>query len=110
MITHPRIEAYELKEALRAVFAGDLDEDDVLTMLGRWCSWAQRRKHQGGILAAIARKLANGRHEGLNAKVRLIIRRAYGFHSAENALALILLACGPVTLTLPYHTRCDPHS
>jgi transposase len=115
--------AYELKEALRAVFAGDLDEDEVLTMLGRWCSWAQRcripqfvkvgktiRKHQGGILAAITRKLANGRHEGLNAKVRLIIRRAYGFHSAENALALILLACGPVTLTLPYHTRCDPHS
>ncbi|WP_157951441.1 transposase [Rhodococcus opacus] len=115
--------AYELKEALRAVFAGDLSDEEVQTMLGRWCSWAQRcripqfvkvgktiRKHQGGILAAVTRKLANGRHEGLNAKARLIIRRAYGFHSAENALALISLACGPVTLTLPYHTGGDPHS
>ncbi|MDQ1322093.1 MAG: transposase, partial [Actinomycetota bacterium] len=35
---------------------------------------------------------------------RLIIRRAYGFHTAEHALAMIMLACGPVTLELPYHT------
>ncbi|MFF0284581.1 ISL3 family transposase, partial [Rhodococcus aetherivorans] len=33
--------AYELKEALRAVFAGDLDDEEVIVMLGRWCSWAQ---------------------------------------------------------------------
>jgi hypothetical protein len=46
----------------------------------------------------------------VNNKVRLIIRRAYGFHTAENALALILLTCGPVTLTLPYHTGDHPHS
>ncbi|QIX53882.1 ISL3 family transposase [Rhodococcus sp. DMU1] len=115
--------AYELKEALRAVFAGDLDVDQVPTMLGRWCSWAQRcripqfvkvgrtiREHQGGILAAVTRGLANGRHEGLNNKVRLIIRRAYGFHTAENALAMVMLTCGPVTLTLPYHTDRHPHS
>ena len=36
---------------------------------------------------------SNGRHEGLNTKVRLLIRRAYGFHSAEAALALVMLAC-----------------
>lgn len=28
--------------------------------------------------------------------------RAYGFHFARAALALILFACGPVTLTLPH--------
>ena len=28
----------------------------------------------------------------------------YGFHNAENALAMIMLVCGPVTLELPYHT------
>jgi transposase len=117
------VRAYELKEALRAVFAGDLDDEVVIEMLGRWCGWAQRcripqfvklgrtiRKHLDGIIAAVERGLANGRHEGLNNKVRLIIRRAYGFHTAENALALILLACGPVTLTLPYHTATHPHS
>ncbi len=111
------VRAYELKEALRAVFAGDLDQDDVLAMLRKWCGWAQRcrirqfvkvgktiRKHLDGILAAVERGLANGRHEGLNNKVRLIIRRAYGFHTAGNALALIMLSCGPVTIELPYHT------
>ena len=41
--------------------------------------------------------------------LRLIINRAYGFHSAEAALSL-MLACGPVTLKLPYHTRSHPHS
>ena len=54
--------------------------------------------------------LSNGRHEGLNTKVRLLIRRAYGFHSAEAALALVMLACGPVKLELPYHTSRHPHS
>jgi hypothetical protein len=46
--------------------------------------------------------LSNARAEALNNKVKLIVRRAYGFHSARAALALILLACGPVTLTLPH--------
>jgi transposase len=115
--------AYQLKEALREVFAGDLDAVTVAELLDRWCARAQRsrirefikagrtiRKHRGGIDAAIDRGLSNGRHEGLNTKVRLLIRRSYGFHSAEAALALILLACGPVTLELPYHTGGHPHS
>jgi transposase len=62
------------------------------------------RKHRDGITAAIDRGLSNGRHEGLNNKIRLIIRRAYGFHSAQTALATIMLTCGPVNLQLPYHT------
>lgn len=109
--------AYQLKESLRAVFAGDLDPTDTSVMLDRWCSKAQRsripefvktartiRKHRDGIDAAIDRGLSNGRQEGLNNKVRLIIRRAYGFHSPEAALATVMLACGPVNLKLPYHT------
>jgi len=115
--------AYQLKEALREVFAGDLDTATVAELLNRWCARAQRsripefikagrtiRKHRAGIDAALERGLSNGRHEGLNTKVRLLIRRAYGFHSAKAALALILLACGPVTLKLPYHTGGHPHS
>ena len=60
------------------------------------------RKHRDGILAARRLGLSNARAEELNNKVKLIVRRAYGFHSARAALALILLACGPVTLTLPH--------
>ncbi|MGH3919378.1 MAG: ISL3 family transposase [Pseudonocardiaceae bacterium] len=109
--------AYQLKEALRAVFAGDLDPADTNVMLDRWCSKAQRsripefvkaartiRKHRDGSNAAIDHGLSNGRQEGLNNKVRLIIRRAYGFHSAKATLATVMLACGPVNLELPYHT------
>ena len=109
--------AYQLKEALRAIFAGDLTQAQVLELLARWCSRAQRcripdfvktaqtiRKHTAGITAAISRKLSNGRHEGLNNKIRTMTRRAYGFHSPEAALALIMLTCGPTTLKLPYHT------
>jgi len=29
-------------------------------------------------------------------------RRSYGFHTPEAALALIMLACGPVEIKLPY--------
>ena len=61
------------------------------------------RKHRAGIDAAIDRGPSNGRHEGLNTKVRLLIRRAYGFHSAEAALALVMLACGPVNRTAIPH-------
>jgi transposase len=46
--------------------------------------------------------LSNARAEALNNKAKLIVRRAYGFHSARAALALILLACGHATLTLPH--------
>jgi transposase len=59
------------------------------------------RKHRNGILAAIRLGINQGRTEALNNKVRLITRRAYGFHSAEAALALLLLTCGPITLQPP---------
>lgn len=108
---------------LRAVFAGDLDPAIVDQLLDRWCSRAQRsripefvkagrtiRKHRAGINAAITRGLCNGRHEGLNTKVRLIIRRAHGFHTPEAALALVQLTRGPVTLELPYHNGRHPQS
>ncbi len=107
--------AYQLKEALRAIFAGGLDDEEVADMLDRWCQWAQRcrlgpftktgrtiRKHRDGILAAIRLGINNARIEGLNNQVRLIVRRAFGFHSAQAALALVMLSCGPIQLVLPH--------
>jgi transposase len=115
--------AYALKEALRAIFAGDLSEDEVAMLLDRFCSKAQRsglkpfvtlaktiRKRRGGILAAVRLGINNARHEGLNRRVRLIINRAYGFHSANAALALIMVTLGPITHVLPHerHPTADP--
>ena len=45
------------------------------------------------------------RREAMNNKVKLIVRRAYGFHSARAALALVHLTCGPVTPTLPHEQK-----
>lgn len=112
--------AYTLKEALRGIFAPDLTLEDVTVLIDRFLSRAARsrlqpfirlgqtiRKHRDGILAAIRLGINQGRTEALNNKVRLIIRRAYGFHSPEAALALVLLTCGPITLQPPHelHTR-----
>lgn len=107
--------AYELKEALRGIFAPGLSLDDVGELLTRFCSRASRsripafvrlartiRKHRDGILAAVGLGVTNARAEALNNKVRLITRRAYGFHSANAALALVMLTCGPITLQPPH--------
>jgi transposase len=112
--------AYGLKEALRGIFAGDLDVAEVSLLLDRFCSRASRsglkpfvtlaktiRTRRVGILAAIRLGINNAQHEGLNRRVRLIINRAYGFHSARAALALVMLSLGPITHVLP-HERSDP--
>ena len=83
------------KEALRAVFAGDRTTDEVAMLLDRFCSKASR----SGL------KPNNTRHEGLNRRVRLIINRAYGFHTANAALALIMLTLGPINHVLPHERQ-----
>ncbi|MGW9031321.1 ISL3 family transposase, partial [Streptomyces sp. NPDC055722] len=107
--------AYRLKESFRAIFAGDLDAEEAGELIDRWTSQAQRsqlpafvkvartiRKFRDGILASIRLRINNGRAEGLNNHVRLLIRRAYGFHTATAALSLVMLTCGPITLVLPW--------
>jgi transposase len=107
--------AWALKEMVRAIFAPGLTEHVVAELIDRLLSRLSRsrlkpfvrlgrtiRRHRNGILAARRLKLSNARAEALNNKVKLIVRRAYGFHSARAALALIHLTCGPVTLTLPH--------
>ena len=107
--------AWAMKEMVRAIFApgltvGAVDEliDRLLTRLSRsrlkpFVRLGRTiRKHRTGILAARRMKLPNARAEALNNKAKLITRRAYGFHSANAALALIHLTCGPITLTLPH--------
>lgn len=107
--------AYTLKEAVRGIFEPGLSFEDVTVLIDRLLSRLARsrldpfiklgktiRNHRNGILAAIRLGINQGRTEALNNKVRLITRRAYGFHSAKAALALIMLTCGPITLHLPH--------
>jgi len=103
---------------VRGIFAAGLTERAVAELIDRLLSRLSRsrlkpfvrlgrtiRKHRDGILAARRLGLSNARAEALINKVKLIVRRAYGFHSANAALALIHLTCGPVTLTLPHEHK-----
>jgi len=79
-----------------------------------WLSWASRsrlkpfvrvartvRKHFDGILAYIKDRLTNGVVEGINNRLRMIARRAYGFHSHHPLVAMLFLCCGGIELSPP---------
>jgi transposase len=69
-------------------------------MLDDWITWARRCRltpfakpattitdQRAGILAAIQHGLSNARVEAINTQIRLITRRAFGFHSPTGAPA-----------------------
>lgn len=109
----PLYRAYLLKEALADVFR-EATVATAATELGRWIAWAARsrlqpfvrvaktvRRHRRGILAYFRTRLTNGLAEGINNKLRVIARRAFGFHGAEALIAMLFLCCGGVTLAPP---------
>lgn len=82
--------------------------------LESWARWASHsrlkpfvklsntvRNFKEGILAYVSTGLSNGLVEGLNNKIRLLTRRAFGFHGAEALAAMIYLCCGGIELTPP---------
>ena len=85
---------------------------------GRVAAWASRsrlapfvklaktvRKHAAGILAYLDTKMTNGIVEGINNKLRVIARRAYGFHSHGALISMLFLCCGGIQLAPPLPTR-----
>jgi transposase len=86
-------------------------------LLRAWLDWASRsrlqpfvraartiRQHLAGILAYIRTRLSNGLVEGLNGKIRVVTRRAYGFHSHQALSAMIFLTCGGIHIDPPLPT------
>ena len=86
----------------------------VRRALLRWLSWATRsrlapfvrvartiRRHFQGVLAYANERLTNGIVEGFNNKLRMIARRAYGFHGHEPLIAMLFLCCGGIALHPP---------
>jgi transposase len=87
---------------------------DAIALLDAWLQWARRSRLQpfvklartiteqrSGIEAAIRHRLSNARVEQVNTQIRLITRRAFGFHSPHAALALAMLALGGLCPPLP---------
>jgi transposase len=109
----PLFRAYLLKESLAAVFE-ETSRDDAEREIDRWLAWASRsrlkpfvdvartiRKKKDGVLAYVTTRLTNGLVEGFNNKLRMIARRAFGFHSADALIGMLFLCCGGVTTSPP---------
>ncbi len=105
--------AYLLKEQLRLVFH-EPDSQAAIALLDAWLAWARRcripsfvklaktiREHRCGIVATLTHRLSNARTEAVNTTLRLITRRAYGFHSADALIALAMLTVGGLRPSLP---------
>ena len=104
--------AWELKEALRYLYR--VEYDLIRPYLRAWITAALRSrlpafrnlaktvtKNFDGICAAAELGLSNSRLEGINGKIRLIIRRGYGYHTTEALAAAIYLCLGGITIRLP---------
>jgi transposase len=104
--------AYLLKEQLRQIYR--LDPGPAIKLLDGWLAWARRCRlpsfvklaktitaQRPGIVAAIENNLSNARVEKANTQIRLIARRAFGFHSAEALIALAKLTLSELCPPLP---------
>ena len=105
--------AYLLKETLARAL-DYLQPKRAADTLREWLAWASRsklkpfvkaartiRKRFDGILAYVKGRLTNGFAEGINNKLRMIARRAFGFHSADALIAMLFLNCGDIRLDPP---------
>jgi transposase len=105
--------AWELKEQLRDLYR-DVTPAHAAAHLKAWCTSALRsripafknlvrrlRKHFDAIIAAVQLGLSNSRLEGINAKIRLIQRRGYGYRNIDSLLSMIYLCLGGIEITLP---------
>jgi transposase len=104
--------AYLLSQQLREIYRVGLK--DAIALLDAWLAWARRcrlapfiklartiTEQRSGIEAAIRNELSNARVEQVNTQIRLITRRAFGFHSPHAAIALAMLALGGLCPPLP---------
>jgi transposase len=104
--------AYLLKEQLRQIYR--LPADHAIKLLERWIAWARRCRlkpfvklartitdQRAGITAAIRHGLSNARVEAINTQIRLLTRRAFGFHSPDALIALTMLSLAGLCPPLP---------
>jgi transposase len=105
--------AWELKEGIRDLYRR-INPQDARLYLKRWITSAlrsripafvnlarQMRHNYDQIIAAVELGLSNARLEGINAKIRLIQRRGYGYPSTDSLATMIYLCLGGITLKLP---------
>lgn len=99
-VTPELMEMYEYKEPWRDIFDSEITEDEGLDKIGKWLKSAQQyfpkscdtiRRWLGEILAYFDNRTSQGIVEGINQKIKLIKRRAYGMTNFDNFQRRILL-------------------
>ncbi len=65
------------------------------------------RKHYDRTPAYVRVHLANGIVEGFDNKLRMIARRAYGYHSPPPLIAMLYLCSGGIVLDPPLPTPTE---
>lgn len=111
-LNRPLYRAYLLKEQLRQIYR--LRPRAAIRLLDEWLAWARRCRlrpfvklartitaQREGIVAAIRHGLSNARVEAINTQIRLIARRAFGFHSPQALISLAMLKLGGLCPPLP---------
>lgn len=106
-LNRPLYRAYLLKEQLRQIYR--LGPRAAVRLLDDWLAWARRCRlkpfvklartitaQREGIVAAIRHGLSNARVEAINTQIRLIARRAFGFHSPQVLISLAMLKLGGI--------------
>jgi transposase len=104
--------AYLLKEQLRQIYR--VSAEHAIGLLDHWLGWARRSRlaafvklaktisqQRPGIVAAIENELSNARVEAINTQIRMLTRRAFGFHSANALIALAMLSLAGLCPPLP---------
>lgn len=111
---NPRLyRAYRMKETLRLLLKIK-DVDEAGAELKRWLWWASHsridafkelylkiKRHRGHILNTIRLGMSNARIEATNNKIKLILRKAYGFRNIQNMLDMVYLVCSDLKVPLP---------
>ena len=111
-VNQPLFRAHLLKEHLRLVF--QLPFMEAVELLETWMQWAWRSRidafvrlgdtianHIDAVLITLEHRLSNALVEAVNTRIRLLTRRAFGFHSAQPLIALAMLSFGDHRPTLP---------
>lgn len=107
--------AYLLKEQLRLLLK--LPLIDAMPLLQAWLAWASRskltafvkvartiRRQLDAVVEMLHSGLTNGRVESINAKIRQIQNRAYGFHDPYALISLAKLTLSGLCPPLPGRT------
>lgn len=105
--------AYDMKEKLRMILKmRNKVEAELYLKKWHWRASHSRiesfkelarkiKRNWTFILNTIELGLSNARIEATNNKIKLVIRRAYGFRNIDSMIDMIYLVCSDITIPLP---------